>query len=545
MESPNTWGDLVFWPPTSAPKIAVFSRNDQAPVDPIGFKIDFKYDLVLASLSRNYYEGVVGQFLAIPLLEVFYRYRLQDPLSGIYAMSFDLIEDYCMDIKFWDDLTWSYGIDMWLVTRALRWNKKICEVRLGDKLAPVTQEKMDFVFKETARALFECIKKDEDFWSIADPVFTTPDVYGWDYMDTPSEIGYSVEDLVGAFKRNYIQYRSLYERLIPEHLLQSAEDALTSATRDFEFETRLWTSAVYNFLFSYCFDNKIDRDDLLSALTSAFDARQAAFLTRLQLAQEVIEKLTTENQTALIEGGAQVIAREQKEDFLKASGDFIELWTKKAREIKPPLTPAHYLEFIPGKPIVLPKEIRGRGETLVYTESVFAKVQYWYQQAFNHFIHDSLQAPEEAGSPEIVGHVEDFMTQLEQVMDTIFPGDIYTEDGVQQVVEELFRIFPVPRMYSVKTECFRKMLLRFPPVNVMTPAGFKTPQELVNNMDVRDATTLANILETRKYSDRALRWIIDNLRPDSLDEVELKPVYTDIGRVELNKLTPVSLSAHE
>ena len=125
---------------------------------------------------------------------------------------------------------------------------------------------MDFVFKETARALFECIKKDEDFWSIADPVFTTPDVYGWDYMDTPSEIGYSVEDLVGAFKRNYIQYRSLYERLIPEHLLQSAEDALTSATRDFEFETRLWTSAVYNFLFSYCFDNKIDRDDLLSAL---------------------------------------------------------------------------------------------------------------------------------------------------------------------------------------------------------------------------------------------------------------------------------------
>ena len=196
--------------------------------------------------------------------------------------------------------------------------------------------------------------------------------------------------------------------------------------------------------------------------------------------------------------GAQVIAREQKEDFLKASGDFIELWTK-ARG-KPPLTPAHYLGS--SLVIVLPKEIRGRGETLVYTESVFAKVQYWYQQAFNHFIHDSLQAPEEAGSPEIVGHVEDFMTQLEQVMDTIFPGDIYTEDGVQQVVEELFRIFPVPRMYSVKTECFRKMLLRFPPVNVMTPAGFKTPQELVNNMDVRYHT--ANILETRKYSDRSL-----------------------------------------
>ncbi|MGI6487726.1 MAG: glycosidase [Syntrophomonadaceae bacterium] len=501
-------------------------------VEPIGYK----YDLVLASLSRNYYEDVVGQFLAAPLLEVFYRYQLQDPLSGIYAMSHDLIEDYCMDIKFWDELTWGYGIDTWLVTRALRWNKNICEVRLGDKLAPVTQEKLNFVFKETARAMFECIKKDEDFWSKTEPVLTTPDVYGGDYMDTPSEVGFSVEDLISAFKRNYIQYRSLYEQLIPEHLLQSAENALTSATRDFEFEARLWTSVVYNFLFSYCFD-AIDRDDLLSALTSAFDARQAAFLTRLQLVQEALGELTTENQAALIEGEAQVIAQEQKKDFIKASGDFIELWTKKAREVQPPLTPAHYLEFIPGIPIVLPKEIQGREETLVHTESVFDKVQYWYQQSFNHFIHKSLQAPEEANSQEITGYIENFMAQLEQVMDTIFPGDIYTEDGVQQVVEELFRIFPVPRMYSVKTECFREMLLRFPPVNVLIPSGFKTPRELVSNMDVRDAATLANILENRKYVDRALHWVIDNLRPDSMEEVELKPVYADTGRLELNKLT--------
>ncbi len=43
-------------------------------------------------------------------------------------------------------------------------------------------------------------------------------------------------------------------------------------------------------------------------------------------------------------------------------------------------------------------------------------------------------------------------------------------------------------------------------------------------MDVRDALALAGISEEREYTDRLLWWLGDNLRPDSLEEVEMRPL---------------------
>src|SRR5450830_105831 len=92
------------------------------------------------------------------------------------------------------------------------------------------------------------------------------------------------------------------------------------------------------------------------------------------------------------------------------------------------------------------------------------------------------------------------------------------------------------------------MLLMFPPLNVMIPSGSSTARELIRKMDVRVAVSLANLVETRKYGDRAaLQWMLDNLRPEGMGEVEIKPIVlgkkilggsVKLGHIsDLNKLT--------
>src|SRR5665647_1558948 len=84
-----------------------------------------EYDFVVTSLQRHYFEDLLGSLFLAPLLEVFYGYNMKGSLGGIYAISHDIVEDFCIDIKFWTDFTRGFGIDPWLVTRVMRWNKKI------------------------------------------------------------------------------------------------------------------------------------------------------------------------------------------------------------------------------------------------------------------------------------------------------------------------------------------------------------------------------------------------------------------------------------
>src|SRR5665648_292018 len=117
-----------------------------------------EYDFVLTSFQRNYFADLLGSLFTAPLLEAFYGFNIKGSLSGVYAISHDTVEDYCTDIKFWIDVTREFGIDTWLVSRAMLWNKKICEVEFAAKLKETSIEKLDSVFKEIARSLFECIK---------------------------------------------------------------------------------------------------------------------------------------------------------------------------------------------------------------------------------------------------------------------------------------------------------------------------------------------------------------------------------------------------
>ena len=132
-------------------------------------------------------------------------------------------------------------------------------------------------------------------------------------------------------------------------------------------------------------------------------------------------------------------------------------------------------------------------------------------------------------------------------MNRLLPGDLFTVEGTQQVIDGLFQLLPSRMMFYIKNSLLREALLRFPPLNLMIPAGCNTSRVLLERMDVRDAITMANLVENRKWADGLLFWVLDNVKPEDLGEVEIKPIVlgpqvlggsVQLGAIsDLNKLT--------
>jgi predicted GH43/DUF377 family glycosyl hydrolase len=518
-----------------------------------------EYDFVVTSFQRHYFEGLMGSLFTAPLLEVFYGCNINGSLGGVYAISHDTVEDLCTDIKFWTDITRDFGIDPWLISRAIRWNKKICEVGLGAKLEEISLEKSNYIFKERARALFECIKRDEDHWIGSRFIIRTPDIYSSKMYDAPYKAASSDRDLAQFIKR-YYHHKNLNETAFHNYIYEGIGEIKSVPDKDSGITEKLWAEIVYRLLFKYWFAASVPDDDILGALTFAYSSRVISFIEHVRSLEAQLQrkKITGTGSEEAAKAAAQkesIISSEvksskddQRKEFLKLREQFVQMWKQKGMEITPPLIPADYLEFIPGIPIVLPKRIKGRGGRVVSSEEIFTRLQSQYQESFNRFIHDGLEVPENADSKTIIRYMMEFMSELEKTMDGLLPGNLYTEEGTAQIVENLFRPFHSPRTFSLKDEVFREMLLRYPPLNVMIPAGYRSSRELIEKMDVRDAVSLANFVETRKYGDRAaLLWTLDNLSPDGMSEVEIKPIVlgrkvlggtVKLGDIsDLNKLT--------
>ena len=489
-----------------------------------------EYDFVLTSFHGDHIEDLLGSLFMSPLLEVFYGYRLKGFLSGIYALSHDTVEDFCIEIKFWTGAIREYGIDPWMVSRAILWNKKICEVELDVRLEVITVEKLSDAFRDSARALFECIKKDEDHWICSNVVIKMPDICSHKIIDVLPQPAYSLLDPDYLEKYSLHLYNPIYDDYLYTGIGDIAFASPKDCNKDYPVAGKAWTGMVYRLLYEYWFVAGVCKEDIMNALTYAFIGRVTSFIEHIQVLTRELDSINIyqdhlEHKESVVSSEIDAAKEVQRRDFLRLREQFKSLWEKKKLETKPPIIPFDYLEFIPGIPVILPKKIEGQRDRVVFSEELFNRLQSRYHDAFSRFIHDGLGAPENAGSQTIIHFMNGFVGELEKTMESLLPGNLYTEEGARQVIDGLFRLFHHPKTFSVKDGLLREMLLRFPPLNVMLPAGYKTPRELINNMDVRDAVSLANLLETRKYGDTAaIMWMLDNLRTDGMAEVEIKPL---------------------
>lgn len=489
--------------------------------------IQGQYDMVLGSLRQHCGIDSIAYMLAAPILESFYGSRLSDPLGGIYAIAHDLVEELASEAKFWTDSIRGAGIDFWIMTRALCWNKEICEVSMGGTIKAPTLENRNRVFREMAQTIFECLRRDSAVWLKDRLIIKVTDILARNRVEKADVPEYSSAELWQGFKMYYDKSAQVLEEFLPAETVNELLNAMESNYETFHLRDEIWVDSIYTFLMQYVYGEEARQTELLDALTALYNGKIASHANKMHSFYDQIQNLGLIERDELMVQKMESIRQHLTEEFWRKKPYLSNAWAARAEQNKPPLVPLAYMEYIPNRPIVVPKKISGKDKRIVQTDDVFKQLRKRYEERFNRFISEGLGLSTEAKSEEIIAAVENFMGEAEQAIDELLPGNLYEMEGLKQFVDALFKLVPHQRMFTVQGELLREMLIRFPPSNLMIPLGYYRPADLIKEMDVRDAVTYANLVESWSYTDRDLAWLAEQLKPESFEWVDIKPIIFD------------------
>lgn len=478
------------------------------------------YDMVLASLRRHSGIDSIAHMLAAPILESFYGCRVSDPLGGIYAIAHDFIEELAHEARFWGESISGYGIDFWILTRALSWNKNICELSLGGEIAEHNLEKRNRIFYEVALTIFEAVKRDSAIWLQDRLVIKVADILARSEVRNPDPINYSILELLTNFINGCNAQSALLRACLPA---EDINEIVTNMAENFHISDRVWVAAVNNLLLHYIFEDEAP-ENILSLLTAIYNGHIASYILEMDSFRDQLPALTNSAKGELMVQKMDSIRYHLSSEFWQAKTEFNQKWLSRQEQLKPPIIPLGYMEYVPGKPVVVPKKIAGKDRRMVSTDNIFKELRRRYEKRFIDFIVASLGINCDSEPRVLIKAVENFMAQVEGALDTILPGDLHREQGLQNFVNTLFELFPGQRMFTINSDLLREMVVRFPPVNLMIPMGIYKPTDLLARMDARDIVTSANLVDSWNYTDRDLLWLLDNLKPESFEWVDLKPL---------------------
>ncbi|NLZ51983.1 MAG: glycosidase, partial [Thermoanaerobacteraceae bacterium] len=439
-------------------------------VDRMAKPIFEDYDMSIASFKRHPFEDIIGKILVAPVIAALYGTKFSDPLSGVFAISHDLVEEFCSEFDQSREYLGGYGINPWLITTALKLNKKICEVNLGAKLSPVSSGKKYIVIKEMLRVLFECIKRDEEIWLKDSGIIKTPDVFTIEQEDVPLKVCCNFKEYLDSFLEGMCHYDSSLQKVLNKEMFMHIENMTKSYIAP-DYSPDIWAKIAYRFILTDNFSSEILQEDLLEAFLVIYNGMVASLIRQIEKTKKSF-KDTDIDMDAITSSQIEVIYKNTAMAFIKYKAYFLEDWRQKVEATSPVLTPLDYLEFIPGVPIVLPKKIYGRGKREVNTGEVFKRLQEKYNCAFTSFL-NTINLDENASSQEIGRRLTEVMEELEYTIDSLCPGDLYSLEGTEEVVNHIFKIFPHNKVLAVKWQVLRKLLQEYPPGNLILRMGFR------------------------------------------------------------------------
>jgi predicted GH43/DUF377 family glycosyl hydrolase len=464
----------------------------------------------------------VSCFLAAPVLEMFYGFRIHDPLGGVYGISHDFAKMLAHEARFWGNYIAGCGIDFWIVTRALSWDLNICEINIAGNASSFRPAAGNKIFADTALALLEAVKRDHPNMikerlviKIADVLVKSadsPPIYSEDY---------SVGNLIGNFRNGCSKYKSLAAKCRRK---EDLEAAARWKRKEPTFTDELWTELLLDLLKIYAFDKEEKPEEIVELLTAVYDGKIGSYALDMKKLRQrlsgMAEELKSEIMFKKMKAARSHITglmRKEREEYAAA-------WRQCYEQARAPLIPLSYMEYIPGKPIIMPKIIKGKDGVTVQTDNIFRELRKRYEERFNHFIYDGLGVGKNVSNRRQLAQAEQFMADLEKVLEDWLPGDLHTYEGMGLFTENIFKYFAPPPVYTVSPDIIREILIRMPPINLMIPFGFYKPEQLLETPGARNALAYADLTEDTAYTERVILWLADTIKPGGLDRLTLEPL---------------------
>lgn len=484
-----------------------------------------RMDMVISRFACSYTDNPVSIHIAYPLLTALYDRPIHCLLGGQWGITHRLLRLYLNNPRYaWETEISGYGVDGWLATAAITSGARICEANLGIKIHRRSADKEELVFRQLLKSLFDRIVNDSEWWlktfASGELPMVTPlptvgigDVCRFDIEETASR------PLIRKYRDGWNDFRPLYEKVFPEEIYRALDDMSRAGEAAFHFPDGLWARVVYEILLTYAFSKEFDRGDVLNSFVPLHNAFMASRVASVESwRKKLVPSLDGEAKEMIairVEKDIDILV----DTFLRQRPEFQTRWLSLAETLKPLVPPVTYREFIPGVPLIVPTEIQSPDGDVVTANSIYENVFESHKKEFEHFIHDLLGVPREAGSLEMSLSVKDFLHAVES---RILPvRNLSTIKGTRETVQAIFDDFPHGDTFSLTQGAAAWLLSSYPPLTLITRLGYANLVELLGVYDPCDALAMASWTEEREYIDGLWELMIKELRPDYF---ELSPI---------------------
>lgn len=243
--------------------------------------VDQGFDFVCPSYVRGKYDGAINNGIVYPLTRALFGKRLRQPLGAELAVSRKLAEVLLRDEEWKTDPVHA-GADIWLVTKVLSREFRICQSFLGRFPGPAADRPPDLseVLSRIAGLLFREMERHAPLWqriagSEPVPTFGEAGVLG----DDGQRI--DVSRMVGAFELGHQDLRDLWSEVLPPATLLALKHASRQPAMAFRLDDALWARIVFDFAVGYHV-RVMDRTQLLRSMTPLYLGWVAGFVNEVR-----------------------------------------------------------------------------------------------------------------------------------------------------------------------------------------------------------------------------------------------------------------------
>ena len=453
-------------------------------------------DYVLPVFTRPPEARRAADQLVIPLLVALYGYRVKEPMGGAYGIRREILPIFLQDTKLFADTDiGKYGIDIFLTITAIVHDVKICQANLGIRCKRPAPGEFAVRLRQTVRTMFEQIEYTAQWWLQQGRfIKSEPPLYGTLPALDPPAVDLDIPSAIERFRVDFQRTANyLYKKLLDPSLYERLLDLSYTPVEKFSFSSADWAQCVYTLLLAYFFQKEIPQDDIVDTVTILSRARAATFMSEVQRFEGDAKSLVSAR-----------LREEQIKDFSLLRQTFAEHWNDNNLRYVAPVERV-LLEFLPGIPLNLPKEVVDTRGNAVRVAEVYGDITAELQKKGAHFL--STGEPSE--------FLEKHLDEIDDKLRALLGGTIHSVQGVQQLAHYIFECLPHARtacpFLSPKkiTEFLRANI----PYHLFGVLGYNDLDSTLKKYKPRDVLVLASSLEGRAFNQQLWNWITD-AQPD-------------------------------
>ena len=481
-------------------------------------------DLVIPRFNSHYLDSPGSNHLVRPLLASIFNLKVSGLPGSILGISSRVVKGYLDESDIWSNQVGNHGLDIRFITRAVTGAVNICETSLGVKINGGCPDG-ETVWMQRIRAVFEETLSNKGWWQQQGDIVHPIAIFGDRKNHWPEEITTDPIKLIERYKEGSNEFEGLYKEFLSRKALRELRKLRGSDPTDFKFSSGLWAEIAYDFLLVYCLEQEYTKDNILNAFIPICYAKEASFAQEIQGFKEQISTSYLDDAAHLIASVAEGVIEQNTEEFIKRKPDFLVRWSEKEKAIQPLLPKVTYREFIPGFPIVAPKELIGPTGDIVSTDNTYKGILQRYRKEFEDFLRDGLKLLREATPDEIVQSLKELIIKVEKdTGELLLTGDLSTVQGTMSVAKGIFQNLPHSATFALKPEVAYRLLESNPPKNLFIRFGATSLADLSGKYGPNDILALASLSEEEAHTARVWDWIAGNARPEHFTHLSIEPL---------------------